>query len=210
MHALLRDVRNIHAVGRNYVAHTRELGNAQPAQPVLFSKSPATLAHGDAVHLPAAVGTVHHELELVLRIGVDLPVGAFRDLSCISHVGLGIDFTARDRQTALKNAGLPWHLAKNFRDGCYLLGLTAGADPAAPRTFTLDVNGTRRQSGDSSLMVFSPAHVLAFLNATHPLAAGDLLFTGTPEGVGPVAHGDTLHLACPDLGLEGRVAVTVS
>lgn len=206
---LLDSVRNIHAIGRNYVAHALELGNAVPKEPVIFAKSPATLVTGDSVRLPAGMGDLHHELELVLRLGQNIPVGDFSGLDCISHIGLGIDFTARSRQKALKEKGLPWHLAKNFRDGCYVTGLTHEFSSHQNFRFSLSVNGEIRQDGDSSLMLFPFAALLAHINQSIPLMKGDLIYTGTPEGVGPVEDGDMLRLCCAGLSIEQDLTVHI-
>lgn len=204
---ILNSVRNIHAIGRNYVKHILELGNAIPDQPVLFSKSPSCLSTGDQVLLPRLLGPIHHELELVLRIGRRIPVGHYVDLSCISHVALGLDFTARDVQTALKQKGLPWHLGKNFADGCYVTDFTDSFDLEQPLHFSLHINGQARQIGDSSLMIHSFDAMLRFINRTIPLEEGDLIYTGTPEGVGSVAEGDQLSLRCDQLQIAAELRV---
>lgn len=195
----LDQVRNIHGVGRNYVKHIEELGNATPSEPVLFSKSPCCLSQNSKVYLPSCLGDIHHELELVLRIGTAVAVGEWQDLSCVSHMALGIDFTARQKQLELKNMGLPWHLSKNFADACFLGPLSDVFDCAVPLLFSLEVNDETRQQGDSSHMIFPYSRLLAFINKTLPLMEGDLIYTGTPAGVGPVAEGDLLRLICPKL-----------
>ncbi len=204
---ILNSVRNIHAIGRNYVKHILELGNAMPDQQVLFAKSPSCLATGDQVLLPSLLGPIHHELELVLRLGRALPVGHYVNLSCISHMALGLDFTARDVQTALKHKGLPWHLGKNFADGCYVTNFTEAFDLEQAFHFSLHINGEARQVGDSSLMIHSFDAMLRFINRTIPLEEGDLIYTGTPEGVGTVASGDILQLRCDQLGIDQTLRV---
>lgn len=204
---LLASVRNIHAIGRNYVKHILELGNSMPDEPVLFSKSPSCLVSGSKVRMPRLLGEIHHELELVLRLGQAIAIGQYRDLSCISHMAIGLDFTARDKQSQLKSKGLPWHLGKNFQDACWISALTTEFDLSQPFHFELKVNGVARQVGDSSLMIHSFDAMLRFINRTIPLEQGDLIYTGTPEGVAAVADDDVLDLFCRELELNERVSV---
>ena len=197
--SLLNSVRNIHAVGRNYLQHIRELENQVPEEPVLFSKSPSGLTCSNYLLFPDRLRPIHFELELVLRLGVAVPVGALLDLSPVSHIALGIDFTARGLQSKLKRAALPWHRAKNFRDACFVAPLRTGFDLGKPFHFRLYQNGELRQDGDSALMMFDFFRLLRFINGTLPFQEGDLVFTGTPAGVGPVQSGDLLRLCCDEL-----------
>lgn len=201
-------IRNIYAAGRNYAAHAAELGNARPDEPVLFSKSASGLTTSAQLCFPQALGTIHHEVEIVVRIGHAVACGEYDGLAAVDAVGLGLDMTARDRQRALAQAGLPWFLAKNFQDAAYVGGLKAGADPAARYTFDLDKNGSRVQHGDTELMLFSVDELLRSLNQTLPLHPGDLIYTGTPAGVGPVTAGDRLRLSCAGLNLDCEVQIS--
>jgi len=200
-------VGNIHAIGRNYVDHIEELGNKMSDQPVIFSKSPSTLSCERELTFTKALGPIHFELELVLRIGTDLDADSFHGMDCISHMGLGIDFTARETQADLKSKGLPWSLAKNFTNATWLSPLREGFDLSEPFHFRLAQNDQTRQQGDSTRMIYPFHEIVAFINRTMPLRSGDLIFTGTPAGVGPVADGDVLHVACPELLIDQRVII---
>lgn len=181
-------------VGRNYARHARELGNEVPEQPVIFMK-PATamLTPGHDFRWPSWSQEVHYEGELVFHIhqgGKNLEV-AQAD-ACWDQVTLGIDFTARDLQHRLKEQRLPWELAKSF-DGSAALGewLPRNAlPPVGEWVFYLERNGKGVQQGYTRDMLFTPAALLAFCSRYFTLEPGDLLFTGTPEGVGPIAEGD--------------------
>lgn len=196
---LINMVRNIHAVGRNYAAHIEELGNERPAEPVVFSKVPACLTSANLLHFPMSMAPVHYELELVLRIGRHYECGAKPKSFKVSHMALGLDFTARDCQTRQKEKGLPWHPAKNFRDACFLGPLTTDFHLTEPFLFQLYVNGNLAQDGDSGKMIYDFHTILTYLNTTMPLMEGDLIYTGTPAGVGPVNEGDRLRLVCDAL-----------
>jgi 2-keto-4-pentenoate hydratase/2-oxohepta-3-ene-1,7-dioic acid hydratase in catechol pathway len=203
----VHSVRNIHAVGRNYAKHIEELGNAVPEEPVLFAKSASCLTSAQHLAFPADLGSIHFELELVLQVGRAVPLGAFRDLDCIARMGLGIDFTARDLQAKLKAKGLPWHRAKSFQDACWLGPLSDQFDLQQSFQFELHQNGERRQIGDSTHMLNGFADLVAFINRGLPLEPGDLIFTGTPEGVGPVAEGDQLRVICARLATDREIRV---
>jgi len=199
--------RNIYAIGLNYAAHVEEMGSKPAGAPVVFAKSPAALCDGDTVHFPDGLGAIHHELELVLRVGEQVPVGTFSNLDCISDIGLGIDFTARELQSVFKQKGRPWHLSKNFRNAAWVHFPDQAIDPSARLTFSLEVNGETRQSGDSALMLYPFTEILTFLNRTLDLFPGDLIYTGTPKGVGPVSDGDELVLVSDELGMRRAIAV---
>lgn len=206
----LKQTRNIYAIGRNYVEHVRELSNALPERPVVFSKNPSTLTGSRALELPRALGEIHFELELVLRLGSDRAPGRLQSTDCISHMALGIDFTARALQSRLKTAGLPWFLAKNFQHACFVGPLCESFDLDRPFRFRLFQNDSPRQHGDSRHMIFDFLTMLKFINRNLPLQAGDLVFTGTPSGVGPVADRDVLRLVCPELDTDCRLEIRLS
>ncbi|MBW3567143.1 MAG: fumarylacetoacetate hydrolase family protein [Proteobacteria bacterium] len=186
------DVQRIFCIGRNYAAHAAELGNEKPSEPVVFMKpSTAIVPAGKDVHLPRYRGSVHQEAELVLLIGRDGANGV-RD---IAGVALGLDLTLREEQTRLKAAGLPWELAKAFDESAPLgafVPAPAGFDNLA---FTCRVNDELRQQGNTRNMIFTVAYLVGFLAARFSLRRGDLVFTGTPEGVGPLVPGDDVELA---------------
>ena len=184
-------------VGRNYALHAQELGNAVPTEPVLFLKpQTALLPAGEAAPIPAFTNDLHYECELVVRIGKEAKNVAATDAGKhIDAITLGIDFTARDLQDELKKKSLPWERAKAF-DGSAAVGdfLPAGNfENQQNLNFTLTKNGEAAQQGHTGDMIFSVAELLSCVSRYFTLQPGDLLFTGTPAGVGPVTAGDTLE-----------------
>lgn len=185
---------SIFCIGRNYAAHAREMGSAPDptAEPIVFLKPDRALVRPpEPLAFPAGVGEVHHEAEVVLRIGTDRAPDAF---------ALGLDLTDRTRQAKARQAGMPWAAAKGFRGSAAVGPWVATAEAPALETlrFTLHVNGVLRQRGDTALWLHTVPALLAYLDRWFGLAPGDLVFTGTPEGVGPIVAGDVL-----DLALEG-------
>ncbi len=186
-------VRRIFCIGRNYAAHARELGNAVPTRPVVFMKPPSCLVpEGEALLLPRERGAVHHELELVLALDAQ---------GAVCAATLGLDLTLREEQAALKAAGQPWELAKSF-DGSAPLGsfVQGNAESFAALALQCSVNNTLRQNGDTRAMLFSIPVLLDFLARHWALGEGDIVFTGTPEGVGPLVPGDTIEISSEPLG----------
>jgi 2-keto-4-pentenoate hydratase/2-oxohepta-3-ene-1,7-dioic acid hydratase in catechol pathway len=186
----------IFCIGRNYSEHAKELGNAVPENPVVFSKpDTALLKNGEDFYLPAFSNDVHHEIELVIRInkvGKNIQEKFARNY--FSEIGIGVDFTARDLQTQLKAKGLPWELAKGF-DGSAPLGEFVAIDKLdlGDINFALKKNGAFVQQGNSKDMIFSFEKIISFISHYFTLKVGDLIYTGTPAGVGPVAIGDSLE-----------------
>ncbi len=184
-------------VGRNYVEHAHELGNTTPDTPVLFLKpDSAKLRNNSPFYIPSFSKEIHYELELVVkinRVGKHiLPQFAHR---YYEEIGLGIDFTARDLQQELKAKGLPWEKAKAF-DHSALIGdfipLHTLPNPQSI-PFSLHLNNKIVQEGNSQLMIWTIDQLIAEVSKFFTLKIGDLLFTGTPAGVGPVAIGDKLE-----------------
>jgi 2-keto-4-pentenoate hydratase/2-oxohepta-3-ene-1,7-dioic acid hydratase in catechol pathway len=199
-------VGKIVCVGRNWAEHAREMGAEPPAEPLLFLKPPTALSRSPAVlRLPRFAAEVHHEVEMVLRIaagGEDLePAEA---LALVDAMGVGLDLTARDLQRAAKERGHPWAVAKGWNGSAPLsaLGPVRGPEDLDDRELVLEVNGSRRQRGTTRDMLFPPAALLAHVSSRFRLEPGDLIFTGTPPGVGAVAPGD--HVVAK---LDGRVAL---
>jgi len=196
-------VGKILAVGRNYADHIAEMGNARAVPPVLFLKPPSALVHdGGVVTLPVGLGQVHHEVELVLVIGK--PGHAIREDAALDHVygyAVGLDLTLRDLQNDAKKKGEPWDLAKGF-DGSapvsHVVPKERAGDVTA-LTLTLDVNGLRRQEGSIRQMLHGVAALVAYASRWITLERGDLLFTGTPSGVGPLVAGDAVVARLQDL-----------
>lgn len=190
-------------VGRNYAEHARELGNSVPDEPIIFLKpSTALLRGGGPLAYPAFTSDLHHEVELVLRIatwGKDIELA--EAAGHYDAIGIGIDLTARDLQQALKTKGHPWEKAKAF-DGSapvseQFLDL-AKFDDLDNITFRLEINGKVVQSGNSADMLFGFDQLVSHISTFFTLEPGDLVFTGTPAGVGPVSVGDTLECFLAD------------
>ena len=177
-------VRRILCVGQNYAAHAREMGHER-AEPFFFSKpADAIVTDGADPVYPSATANLHHEVELVCAIGPDGDIVGW---------AVGCDLTRRDLQAAAKDKGRPWDAAKGFDQSAPCGALTLGAlsDPAA--AIALTVNGQTRQSGRLDDMVWSPLEVLEKARTLWDVQPGDLIFTGTPEGVGPLVPGDRVE-----------------
>lgn len=182
-------------IGRNYGAHARELGNAIPEDPVFFLK-PETAVHppGNTFKIPEWAGNIHYELELVFRISRECKKVDVKELAAfVDGVTIGLDLTARDVQDDLKKKGLPWERAKAF-DGSAVLGHAFIPIPSDSRniSFQLQLNNAIVQEGNSSQMIFFPEQLITHVSRYITLLPGDLLFTGTPAGVGPISPGDHL------------------
>ena len=204
-------VRRVYCVGRNYAAHAREMGGDPSREPPFFFTKPAdALVTGGAdTPYPPATANLHHEMELVLAIGQG---GA--DISmetALAHVfgyAAGLDLTRRDLQEQAKAARQPWDMGKGF-DASGPIGTIAPAEsighPAAGR-IGLQVNGQTRQAGDLADMIWPVPEIIAALSRLVRLAPGDLIFTGTPDGVGPLMRGDVLRGEIAGVGLvETRI-----
>ncbi len=188
-------VRRIYCVGQNYAAHAREMGSDPTRQEPFFFTKPAdaVVAGGTAIAYPSRTSDLHHEVELVVALstgGRDIAVADAAGL--IFGYGVGIDLTRRDLQAAAKKAGRPWDMAKGFDRSAPIAPLTPGVPPAAG-AIALSVDGTLRQSGDLDQMIWSVAEIVATLSTYVELGGGDLIFTGTPAGVGPILPGATLR-----------------
>lgn len=187
----------IFCIGRNYAAHARELNNEVPGRPVFFMKPPTALVRSNnPFPIPGFSGEVHHELEVVARIGKEGRQISEEDASAyVDRIGLGVDFTARDLQREAKEKGLPWEPAKAFDHSAPLSELfpLEQFNDIHRLTFRLDLNGRTVQQGDTSLMIFTFEQIIAYLSIFITLEPGDLIFTGTPAGVGPVSAGDRLE-----------------
>ena len=177
-------VRRILCVGQNYAAHAREMGHGR-AEPFFFTKpADAVVTDGADPLFPLATTNLHHEVELVCAIGADGEIAGW---------AVGCDLTRRDLQAAAKDKGRPWDAAKGFDQSAPCGALTLGVlpDPTAP--IALSVNGEACQSGRLDDMVWNPAEILAKARELWDVRPGDLIFTGTPEGVGPLQPGDRVE-----------------
>lgn len=194
-------VRNIYCIGRNYAEHARELGNEVPTtDPIIFLKASSSVRGLDpAEEIAFADESFHHEAELVLLIGEHVPLGALAEGSeykCLRAVGLGLDLTRRGVQSELKKAGKPWTLAKSFGGSAVVAPMSSvdGSFSLDEIGFELEVNETTRQRGHVNQMIFSMPFQLRYLNRIGALLPGDLIFTGTPAGVGELRRADRFAL----------------
>ena len=182
-------------IGRNYAAHAKELGNEVPESPVIFCKpDTALLKNEEPFYHPDFSNEIQHELELVIRIqkmGKKIQK-QFAHLY-YNEISVGLDFTARDKQNELKQKSLPWELAKAF-DGSACIGkFIPFQNQANGIEFSLKKNGELIQAGNSNLMLHSIDEIISFVSQFFTLKVGDLIYTGTPAGVGKVNIGDTLE-----------------
>ena len=183
-------------IGRNYAAHIEELKNEKPGQPVVFLKPDTALLKGGAPFFyPDFSTNIHHEIELVLKISKEgkyiQPQFAHR---YFEEIGLGIDFTARDLQDQCKAKGLPWEIAKAFNGSAPIGNFKSVSEFSDLKNidFHLEINGEVKQKGNTSLMLFDFAIIISYVSQFFTLKKGDLIYTGTPAGVGPVHTGDQL------------------
>jgi fumarylpyruvate hydrolase len=191
-------VRRIFCIALNYAAHAREMGKEPDREPPFFFTKPgdAVVADGSIIPYPSKTENFHHEIELVAAInkgGAD--IAAERALEHVFGYAAGVDLTRRDLQAAARDQGRPWDLSKGF-DRSAPIGAIHPASvighPAEGR-ITLSVNGALRQEGDLADMIWGVPQIIAFLSAYVALAPGDLIFTGTPAGVGPIDPGDRVE-----------------
>ena len=205
-------VHRIYCVGRNYAEHAREMGhdpNREP--PFFFQKNPDSLIPGNGdFPYPSRSTDVHHEFELVLALGrggSDIPVE--RALDCVYGYAVGLDMTRRDLQIKLRDRGRPWELSKAFDQSAPIAAVVPAATIGHPTqgAIWVKVDGSDRQRSDIAKLIWSVPEVVANLSLYFELRPGDLIFTGTPDGVGPVERGQTLHGGIDGLGeLKVRVA----
>ncbi|WP_135554182.1 fumarylacetoacetate hydrolase family protein [Paenibacillus cymbidii] len=192
-----RAIRNIYCVGRNYREHAAELGNAVPEAPMLFMKPShaAAAMDGSAITLPAGHGAIHYEAEVVLHVGRDYREGLTVD-ELVDRFALGLDMTLREVQDTLKKKGQPWLAAKGFRGSAPLGPFRPFPGAAAIRdtSFALKRNGEEVQRGTTGMMIFDLQTIVDYCAMHYGLGEGDLIFTGTPAGVGAVADGDRFEL----------------
>lgn len=184
------------AIGRNYAAHAKELNNPVPSVPVIFMKpDTAVLKDNKPFYIPEFSSDIHYELEVVLKICKEgKHIQEKFAAAYFEEVGLGIDFTARDIQSLHKEKGLPWELAKAFDNSAAISHFVPKSkfENIYDLDFELKINQETRQSGNTKNLLFSFEKIIAFVSQYITLKKGDLIFTGTPEGVGQVKPGDHL------------------
>ncbi len=187
----------IFAIGRNYVEHIQELNNERPDEPVIFTKPDTAIIRSNApFYYPDFSTDIHYEVELVLRIckeGKNIEE-KFAD-KYFDAIGIGVDFTARDLQEKAKKKGLPWDIAKGFNGSAPISDTFIPVSEFTDLSninFKLEVDAAIKQQGNTSLMLFSFNYIISYLSKFFTLKSGDLIFTGTPKGVGPVTIGNKL------------------
>ena len=188
-------------IGRNYAEHAKELGNEIPENPVIFMKpDTAILKKGSDFYIPEFSDDVHYELEVVLKISKGGKyIQEDKASNYFDEIGLGIDFTARGLQSQLKAKGLPWELAKGFDSSAVVSEFYKKSDfDMRNLSFSLMKNKEKVQDGNTSMMIFSPEKIIAFVSQYFTLKTGDLIFTGTPQGVGKVEENDILQAFLED------------
>jgi len=205
-------VGKILCLGQNYASHAKEMGGKPSTTPIIFLKpSSAIIGDGDPIILPKISNDVHHEVELTVLIGKSgKNIPQSHAYEYVEGYGIGLDMTMRDRQKEAKNAGNPWSIAKGFDTSAALSPFVSKAlvnDPHALE-ITLKVNGQIRQHSNTSNMIFKIDFILAFLSSIFTLEEGDVIYTGTPEGVGPVVSGDTVEAEIPGVGSLHHLVVS--
>lgn len=204
-------VRRIYCVGRNYADHAREMGMDPDREPPFFFGKPhdVVVPGGGQVAYPSLTSNLHYEVELVVALskgGCDIP--ASEALGCIYGYAVGIDLTRRDLQAKAKDKGQPWDTAKGFDQSAPISPIwpVSSVGQLQSGAIWLSVNGTEKQRGDLSQMIWSVPEVISHLSSFVMLAPGDLIFTGTPAGVGPIVRGD--QVCCGIEGLD-ELAITL-
>ncbi len=189
------------AIGRNYTAHIAELNNERPTEPVIFMKPDTAILRNNApFYYPEFSKDIHYEVEVLLKINRE---GKFIDEKFAhkyyDEIGIGVDFTARDLQTKCKEKGLPWEVAKGFNGSAPISEFLPKADfDLSNLDFSLKKNGEAVQTGNTSLMLYTFDQIIAYVSQFFTLKKGDIIFSGTPAGVGPIVVGDTLEAYIED------------
>jgi fumarylpyruvate hydrolase len=202
-------VRRILCVGRNYAAHAREMGGDDREPPFFFSKpADAVVPPGAPVPYPSATADLHHEIELVVAVGGEgAEVTPDQAMRLVLGYAVGVDLTRRDLQATAKSKGQPWDAAKGFDASAPLSAVVRADGGTAPAArIRLSVNGETRQDAELGDMIWSAPEIIAQASRLWRLMPGDLIFTGTPEGVGPLKRGDRVEGAVDGVG---RIAFTV-
>ena len=199
---VLFPVRRILCVGRNYAAHRADMGGDDRDPPFFFAKpADAVVTPGADVAFPSVTADLHHEIELVVALGAggaDVPVDQALDL--VFGYAVGFDLTRRDLQAAAKDKGHPWDASKGFDQSAPISAIRRWSGPAPQGRISAAVNGQSRQDAVVSDMIWNVAEIIAQASRLWRLAPGDLIFTGTPEGVGPIARGDRVEGAVDGVG----------
>ncbi len=197
-------INNIFCVGKNYADHAKEMGGSVPNEPIIFLKpNSSVIDDGGVIIIPPVSSNVHHETELVVLIGKrgkHIPRG--EALSYVAGYGVGLDMTMRDKQTEAKKSGNPWTVSKGFDTSAPISPFVEAALVPDPHRLNirLSVNGTVRQNASTGSMIFTIPVLIEYLSSLFTLEEGDLIFTGTPEGVAQVVSGDRLVASIDGVG----------
>ncbi|AVE43341.1 fumarylacetoacetate hydrolase family protein [Providencia stuartii] len=196
-------------VGSNYAKHIKEMGSAHPEEPVIFIKPETALCDANQpIVIPKDLGSVHHEIELAVLIGMPLKnADEDRVSRSIAGFAVALDLTLRDLQAKFKKAGQPWEKSKAFDGSCPISGFIPVNNFGDPQSaqLSLEINGEIRQSGSTRDMITPILSLISYMSRFFTLRAGDIILTGTPEGVGLLTSGDMLKLSINDHSLTTRV-----
>ncbi|MEX5926179.1 fumarylacetoacetate hydrolase family protein [Providencia hangzhouensis] len=196
-------------VGSNYAKHIKEMGSATPEEPVIFIKPETALCDiTQSIVIPKDFGSVHHEIEMAILIGMPLKnADEDRVSRSIAGYAVALDLTLRDLQAKFKKAGQPWEKSKSFDGSCPISGFIPVSSPNDLQNvqLSLEINGEVRQEGSTRDMITPILPLISYMARFFTLRAGDVILTGTPEGVGPLASGDMLKLSINDHSLTTRV-----
>ncbi len=202
-------VRRVYCVGRNYAAHRREMGGDDRDPPFFFAKpADAVVPPGGAVPYPPRTSNLHHEIELVVALGsggVNVPLE--RALDLVYGYAVGVDLTRRDLQNAAKDKGQPWESSKGFDASAPISAIRPWSGPAPQGRIAISVNGQPKQDAVVADMIWNVAEIISEASQLWTLAPGDLIYTGTPEGVGPLVAGDQV---AGEIEGVGKLSFTVS
>ncbi len=190
-------VHRIYCVGRNYAAHAREMGSDEREPPFFFAKpADAIVADGASIPYPPATQNLHHEIELVAAIGKEgADISVEHALDHVYGYAVGVDLTRRDLQLAARDKGRPWDMGKGFDNAapCAAIHPVSEVGHIGSGAIWIKVNGDTRQNSDVDKLIWNVAETIAHLSALVHLVPGDLIYTGTPEGVGPIVAGEEVH-----------------
>lgn len=202
-------VSKVVCVGSNYSDHIKEMGSVTPPEPVLFIKPETALCDiRQPVAIPKGLGSIHHEVELAVLIGTPLKqANEDRVARAIAGYGVALDLTLRDLQAGFKKAGQPWEKAKGFDGSCPISGFIPVAEFGDPQNveLSLSINDELRQQGNTRDMINPILPLIAYMSRFFTLRAGDIILTGTPQGVGPMVSGDMLKISLNGKTLSTRV-----
>ncbi len=206
-------VGKILCLGQNYAKHAKEMGATAPTSPIIFLKpSTAIIENGEPIVLPTISDDVHHEVELTVLLGKQgKNIPQSRAFNYVAGYGIGLDMTMRDRQKEAKAAGNPWSIAKGFDTSAPLSPFISKDNVNSPDNLeiTLSVNGKERQHSNTSNMIYKIDYIIAFLSSIFTLEKGDVIYTGTPEGVGKVVAGDVIEAEISGVGKLRHAVIAV-